>query len=148
MSSGAHRPIPLVAVIDDEEDITTYLGMALEDSGLDVLLINDAATAIGELDRRRPDLICLDLLMPEQMGTSLYLTIRRTPQLARTPVVILSGLSGRDTLAGLLKREPDVAPPAGYIDKPVSPERFVETVRELLNALDAGASGADTRRPA
>ena len=67
--------VPLVAIVDDEEDITTYLRIALEDEGY----------RVGDHDRRRrrdrtarprrePDLICLDLLMPGQTG---HLALRR-----------------------------------------------------------------------
>jgi DNA-binding response OmpR family regulator len=137
------RP-PLVAIIDDEEDITTFLGLALEDAGLAVATTNESATALEFLQRERPDVICLDLLMPERMGASLYLAIRRDPDLAATPVLILSGLGARDDLLALLQREGAVTPPTGYIDKPVEPEAFVATIRAQLAAGGRDRPGGES----
>jgi DNA-binding response OmpR family regulator len=131
MESGMNRP-PLVFIIDDEEDITTFLGLALEDAGYRVMTTTEPTRALALLRRHRPDLICLDLLMPERMGTSLYLEIRRDVELADTPVLILSGLNAREELARILEREARVPPPAGYIEKPPVAEALLEKVRELL----------------
>lgn len=129
---------PLVALVDDEEDITTFLALALEDAGYRVVATNESAVALALLRERRPDLICLDLLMPERMGSSLYLQIRRAEELAAVPVLILSGLGARDDLREMLARAGDVPPPTGYIEKPVDTEQFLTAVEQAL----AGAAGA------
>jgi DNA-binding response OmpR family regulator len=134
---------PLVALVDDEEDITTFLAIALEDAGYRVVATNESAVALALLRERRPDLICLDLLMPERMGASLYLQIRRAEELAAVPVLILSGLGTRDDLRELLARTGDVPPPTGYIEKPVDREDFLSAVeRALADAAGPGRGGA------
>lgn len=121
-----------VAIVDDEEDITTFLRLALEDAGFVVATSNIADQAHALLRAFRPDLICLDLLMPGRTGASLYLEMREDPELAAVPVLILSGLDAREELAALLAREANVPPPAGYVEKPVAAEGFVHAVRALL----------------
>jgi DNA-binding response OmpR family regulator len=132
---------PRVVVIDDEEDITTFLLLALEDAGFAAAACNRPEEAHALLREFRPDLICLDLLMPGLTGATLYVEIREDPELAKVPVLILSGLSAREELAGLLRREADLPPPAGYIEKPVAADGFVRTVRSLLGRAGGGTAG-------
>jgi DNA-binding response OmpR family regulator len=129
---------PRVALVDDETDVLTFLRLALEDQGYEVLASDQPATAVDGLRAFRPDLICLDLLMPEQMGASLYVDIRRDPALGGTPVLILSGLNAREMLAEIL-RAGSVPPPAGYIEKPVELPDFLAAVRGALAGCDGGA---------
>ncbi len=132
MIQDPHRDVPTVAIVDDEEDITTYLRVALEDAGYRVVTTTDAAGALGLLDRSRPDLICLDLLMPEQTGISLYASLVEHERLGEVPVVILSGLTDREGLPEMLKQANGLPEPAAFIEKPVDIEQFLRTVRRLL----------------
>lgn len=129
MPSRPHR----VALIDDEADVLTFLRFALEDRGVEVLTIDRPATALARLVEFHPDLVCLDLLMPEQMGLSLFVELRHHPKLSAVPIVILSGLNARDEMARALSRE-GLAPPAAYIEKPVAVSAFLETVEKALGA--------------
>ena len=131
MSGGDSAARPRVALIDDEEDITTYLGLALEDRGYEVLPCNEPVRALERLREWTPDVVCLDLLMPEEMGTSLYVSLRRDERLAPVPVVILSGLNARRELARMLSTLTDVPPPDGYIEKPVDMSAFIAAVETL-----------------
>jgi len=144
MDSRARDLPPLVAIVDDEEDITTFLGLALEDEGYRVVTINESADALQILRQAPPDLICLDLLMPHRTGASLYLEISRDRLLASSPVLILSGLNARDELNDLLRREADAEPPAGYLEKPLDRDIFLAKVQQLLNARGKQPEGAQT----
>ncbi len=112
-------------------DSTTSLAVALEERGCQVLACNQATEALASLRALHPDLICLDLLMPEELGTSLYMAIRRTADLARARVLILSRLDARSELGRLQGAHPDLAPPDGYIDKPVDLAAFFTAVEAL-----------------
>ena len=132
MKLDSSRGIPTVAIVDDEEDITTYLRVALEDAGYCVVATTDAGGALSLLSRTRPDLICLDLLMPEQTGVSLYAELVRHPELGQVPIVILSGLTNREGLAELLNQADGLPDPAGFVEKPVEIEQFLRLVQRLL----------------
>ncbi len=122
MSQKPSLPAPRVAVVDDEEDVLTFVRIALEDAGFTVQALDRPTEAIGALEVFRPHLILLDLLMPEQMGVSLYAELRQNPVLRHVPVIILSGLNARDTL-------PEAA---GYLEKPVDAAALLHAVRRVL----------------
>ena len=127
---------PKVLVVDDEEDIVTYLVAVLQDNGFKAVGESHAATVLETIHKERPDLILLDIMMPGQSGLSLYRAIRKDPETAEVPVFIISGYSReRDfaVMAGGL--ETQVARlPDGYLEKPISVPAFLENVRELLAA--------------
>jgi CheY-like chemotaxis protein len=137
MSLDSRRGVPTVAIVDDEQDITTYLRIALEDAGYRVVATTDAAGALSLLDRSRPDLICLDLLMPGQTGISLYASLVKHEQLDRVPIVILSGLTNREELPALLQQAGGLPEPAGFVEKPVDIEDFLRLVERLLQSGEA-----------
>jgi len=132
MASGGEARRPIVAIIDDEVDITTYLRLALEDNGYQVVVINEAGRALERVRDTLPDVILLDLLMPEMTGASLYGRIASDPLLGRTPVVILSGLEAREDLPGLLARQGGGRPPRAFIDKPVDIEEVLSIIGSIL----------------
>jgi len=128
------RGVPTVAIVDDEADITTYLRVALEDAGYRVVTTTDAAGALALLSRSRPDLICLDLLMPGQTGISLYASLVEHEELREVPIMILSGLTNREELPEMLRQANGLPEPAAFIEKPVEIEQFLRTVRRLLKS--------------
>lgn len=130
---------PTVAVVDDEEDITTFLRLALEDAGYGVVTTNDATAALDLLLASRPDLILLDLLMPERSGLSLYAAMRARPELGRIPTVILSGLGIAEELPELLRRAGGLPPPDGFLEKPLDAEQLLVKVKQLLGLPEGGA---------
>jgi len=134
VSSSDRQRVPRVALVDDEVDVTTYLACALEERGYQVLACNQATAALVRLRAFVPDLICLDLLMPEELGTSLYVAVRHDDMLAHSRVLILSGLDARSELASLIAAHPELPPPDGYIDKPVDLAAFLIAVDALLHA--------------
>jgi DNA-binding response OmpR family regulator len=138
MSPAADPRAPRVAIVDDEEDVLTFLRLALEDQGYEVLACDRPGGALELLAEFEPDLICLDLLMPERMGVSLYVDIRKSRRLATVPVLILSGLNAREGLLDILRRESDVPAPSGYLEKPVGSAQFLAAVQDVLGT-PAGA---------
>ena len=120
----------LVLIIDDEEDVARYLSAALADEGFDTLTVGEARGGLELAVTRHPDLICLDLVLPGRAGLSLYRELRETPELGRTPIVVVSGLVPADA-AGQLGLGDTLPPPEAFVEKPVDIAQFVRTVREL-----------------
>ena len=131
MSEGHAAAAPRGAVIDDEEDVLTFVRIAMEDAGFEVATVSRPTEALETLEAFRPDVVLLDLLMPEQMGLSLYTQLRTTPLLRETPVIILTGLNARDAL-GTLGSATTPGPPAGYLEKPVDAAALLGAVRRAL----------------
>ncbi len=138
MSREHATAAPRVAVIDDEEDVLTFVRIAMEDAGFEVATVSRPTEAVATLEAFRPDVILLDLLMPEQMGLSLYTQLRSTPSLRATPIIILTGLAARDTLSAF-SAAATTDQPVGYLEKPVDAAALLGAVRRALEA-------ANTRR--
>ena len=124
-------PSPLVAIVDDEQDIVTYLQLALEDHGYRVVAITESSTAIERLKATEPDFICLDLLMPKHTGVALYEEIVHSPDLEDCSVLIMSGLTQKDEFSSLLERAGGLPEPPRFLEKPIRIKQLLEALREL-----------------
>lgn len=140
MISCAVERRPLVAIVDDEEDILIFLCLALEDHGFDAVVTSKSDSAFNLLVQTEPDIICLDLLMPRHTGVGLYREISRHPKLKKCPVLIMSGLAVRGDLPGMLKSAGDLPEPAGFLEKPIDIEELVTALGDLVGrTVEVGA---------
>jgi two-component system OmpR family response regulator len=121
-----------ILVVDDEQDVATYLAVALEDHGYDVACANDAAAVDSELENHPPDLVCLDLVMPGDSGLRLYSEIRRRPGVGDRPILMISGVSDGAAVVEDVLREHHLPPAQGFVEKPVDIEALVARIREIL----------------
>jgi CheY-like chemotaxis protein len=122
-------------VIDDEPDITTYLVTLLSDSGWKVRSANLVDEGLKLLEEERPDVVLLDLMMPERGGLSALVEIRKNPLLKGLPVVVVSGIQEKLTsdYHAFLDRAKHFKPDA-YLDKPVKPAELLSTLDALVPA--------------
>ncbi len=122
-------------VIDDEPDVTAYLGILLSDHGWRVRTANGVDQALKLLAAERPDAVLLDLMMPERGGLAALVAIRKDPRLAGLPVVIVSGIQEKLTsdYHAFLERAKSFRPDA-YLDKPVNPAELLHTLDVLVAA--------------
>jgi CheY-like chemotaxis protein len=139
--SAAHRA-PLVAIVDDEQDIVTYLRLALEDHGYRVFTVTESSTALERLAAIEPDVVCLDLLMPKHTGVALYAEIIRHPDLAGCPVLIMSGLTPREDLPKLLEEAGNLPQPACFLEKPIRVKQLIEALSELQRTTEGASTCA------
>jgi CheY-like chemotaxis protein len=112
-----------VLVVDDEKDIVEFLTQLLEDNGYEVKSANDGLEAMNLVQESKPDLILLDLQMPEETGTGLYRKLQHKKEFKDIPVIVISGLAG-SYLA--------VSRSVPVIDKPPNEESVLEEVRKAL----------------
>ena len=127
---------PKVVVIDDEQDVVTYLMSVLQDMGFDACAATTANEGLELIRKERPDVICLDILMPKETGASLYRKVKEDPELKDIPIVIISGLNIQTEMPRLFgenggKDIADELKPDAYIEKPVNVPVFLETIRAL-----------------
>jgi CheY-like chemotaxis protein len=111
-----------ILVVDDEEDVRGFLRSLLEDNGYSVDVAEDGNKAWETIDRKRPDVILLDLMMPEQTGTGLYRKLHDRKGLRDIPVIVISGLAGRNVAVG--KSVP-------VFDKPIEEEKLLQKIQEM-----------------
>jgi two-component system, OmpR family, alkaline phosphatase synthesis response regulator PhoP len=115
-----------ILVADDEPDIQTFLILALEHVGHEVLSAEDGEEAIGLALRETPDLILMDVRMPVMDGYEACRRIRAIPSLQHVPVVLLS-VRGADAVQRGLD-----AGATEYVVKPFALEKLLERVSEIL----------------
>ena len=112
-----------ILVVDDEPDVVEFLKNLLEDNGYDVGTAGDGVEAMRAVTNDRPDLILLDLQMPEETGTGFYRKLRNHIDLRDIPVIVVSGLAGRNVA---------VSKSVVVIDKPPGEAALLEEVRKIL----------------
>lgn len=112
-----------ILVVDDEKDVRDFLKSLLEDNGYAVRVAEDGNKAWEAIGRQRPDLILLDLMMPEQTGTGLYRRLHDRSTFKDIPVIVISGLAGRNVAVG--KAVP-------VFDKPIEEEGLLNKIAQLI----------------
>jgi DNA-binding response OmpR family regulator len=123
------RPAPageeaLVLVVDDDTDVLAFTRLCLEREGFAVVTATTAHDGASMAARRRPDVILLDLLLPDRSGLDLLKSLKADPATASIPVLVVS--ITHDSVKALSLGA------AECLSKPVSAETVVGTVRRLL----------------
>ncbi len=112
-----------ILVVDDEQDVRTFLSSILERQGYETRTAGDGVEAFEFVERERPDLVILDLQMPNQTGTEFFRRLTRHREVADIPVIIVSGLAGRHLA---------VKEPIAVFDKPIDPVEFIAAVEKAI----------------
>jgi CheY-like chemotaxis protein len=119
-----------ILVIDDEQDVVSYLEAILRDHGYDVVTATDGGEALRLARSTHPDLVCLDIVMPEPTGVRVYRELRDDPELRDVPVVMITGVMQQ--FKEFIHHRKRVRPPDGYIAKPFEVEELLATLDRLL----------------
>jgi two-component system, cell cycle response regulator DivK len=121
-------------LVEDNENNRYLLTLLLEHAGLSVVTAENGRRALEIVVQEQPDVILLDIQMPEMDGYELAGHLKEMEELAQTPIIGVSSFA--------MPGDRDIAMRmgfAGYIEKPVDPEHFAETVVDILSRT-AGAS--------
>jgi CheY-like chemotaxis protein len=122
-------------VVDDDPDARRLVSTCLRRMGLSVREAATAADATALLQRSTPDLICLDLCLPDGSGFTICEDLRRTPRLRDVPVLVISALGQPADRA-----QAHAAGADDYLTKPFRTSALSDSVRELLGLSSIGAS--------
>ena len=112
-----------ILVIDDEPDVVGFLTRLLQDNGYEVTSASNAVDALEQITQQPPRLILLDLQMPYESGTDLYRKLHSRNDLKEIPIIVVSGLAGRNVA---------VSRDVPVIDKPIDEERLLKEVARAL----------------
>ena len=115
-----------VLIVDDESSIRDMLAMALEMAGFEVIHAGDAQTALQEIASLQPDLAIIDWMMPKTSGLELCRRIRKNPDTAEIPLVLLTARGEEDAKITGLEVADD------YITKPFSPRELAARLKAVL----------------
>lgn len=120
--------MPLTVLsVDDERDVTDLVHFHLKRAGFNVLTAANGRQALSLIESRRPDLVLLDLMLPDIDGFGVCEILRRQPETATVPIIIVTAWSTSDARhLGLELGALD------YLTKPFSPKELVERVQRTL----------------
>lgn len=125
---------PKILLIEDNDQNRYLLTFLLEKHGYEVAAAIDGPTGIELADRMRPDLILLDIQLPEMDGYAVARALRRNPALHRIPIVAVT------SFAMMGDREKALAAGCdGYLEKPVNPDTFVTDIERHLTPPAEGS---------
>jgi two-component system phosphate regulon response regulator PhoB len=120
---------PKILIVDDEPDVVQLIEYNLKGAGYDVITAADGAEALEQARSSSPNLIILDLMLPEVDGLDVCKVLRRDRSTAGIPIVMLTAkASETDRVLGLELGADD------YVTKPFSPRELVLRVKRLLRA--------------
>jgi two-component system, cell cycle response regulator DivK len=129
----------VILVVEDNEQNLELVEFLLEESGVSVRKARDASEVWEQLALGVPDLVLMDMQLPEADGLTLVAQIRRDPELANVPVVALTAHAMRGDRERFIAGGCD-----GYISKPINVDTFVAEVFALLAASPLATTDATT----
>ena len=118
-----------VLVVDDDPEIVTFLATLLELEGIESQVATSAAAALEKLEHGLPNLVLLDIAMPDRDGLDLCRELKQDPRTRDVPVFVVSARPGKDVV--------DRAYAAGaeeFIRKPFENQELIARIRERLSA--------------
>lgn len=111
-----------ILVVDDDPIIVKYLTTLFADNGYDTCFASDGVEAFETLKAEKPDLITLDLQMPEEWGSKFYRRLAREADFKDTPVIIISGIAGQHAAKKAV----------AYLSKPFDPDKLLGIVKKTI----------------
>ena len=137
-----------ILIVDDEPDAISYISSVLEDNGYEYLSAENGEEGLELARKEKPDMILLDLIMPEKSGMLMFQELKKDPELGKIPVIVVSGASealGVDLRNFMIKQplrgrqkvvettgETQFTEPNAYVEKPVDPNELIKVIKENL----------------
>jgi DNA-binding response OmpR family regulator len=118
-----------ILVVDDESDIVKTTAIALELDGYAVYTAATGVEAIATIRRCSPDLVIIDMILPEMSGKDVVRWIKRSPEYQHVPVILITALAQKSEKEALEEENID-----SYLIKPFDLGHLERKVKELLRA--------------
>ena len=126
---GSMQQGPLVLIVDDDERVREYVRVNLEMEGYAVREAGSAEEGLRVLDEVSPDLILLDVMMPEVDGWEMLRRVQERHGVGAIPVVMFSGKVNEQSA-----QEATARGAQGFVGKPFDPQQLIEHAKQLLPA--------------
>ena len=134
-------PKQRILVVDDDKEVVRLMRAYLEQAGYQVLMAFNGETAVHMLRREKPDLMLLDLMLPDRDGWDITRLVRGDPTLAHIPIIMLTArVDDTDKIVGLEMGADD------YVTKPYNPREVVARVRARLRSHRADGAQPEVLR--
>jgi CheY-like chemotaxis protein len=119
-----------ILVVDDEADSRVFLEALLSENGYEVATAEDGDDALRQVQASRPDLITLDIIMPNHTGVNFYRQLHKDAGLSSIPVIILSGVTRYKDLFG--RDHATMPKPVAFIEKPIDKQALISTIKKTI----------------
>ena len=116
-----------ILVVDDDIHATTLFKTLLTAKGYEAIIVNDSEAAVEVADSTNPDLIILDLMMPEPNGYQVCRMLRTDPKFSNTPIVIFTAMGDNESKEAALN-----AGANEFLTKPFRVEDLMHRIKELI----------------
>lgn len=127
-----------IMVVDDEPDVVDLIKLVLESDGYSVITAYSGKECLEKLDKETPDLILLDIMMPQMDGWEVFRRIRADERTANIPVAMLTAKTQSiDKMIGLHVVKVD-----DYITKPFGRSELLERIKKILKEKKAAVPGS------
>jgi two-component system, OmpR family, phosphate regulon response regulator PhoB len=126
--------VPAILIVDDERDLLSLLDFNLRQAGFETVLAANGESALRELRRKVPDLVLLDLMLPDVSGTEVCRQVKADARTRHVPVVMLTAKGEEvDKVVGLELGADD------YVTKPFSVRELILRLKAVLRRASAPA---------
>ena len=119
-----------ILIIDDEADLITYLTTFFNDNGFETISANNGKEGVQKAIEEKPDIITLDISMPEESGVRALRDLQENQVTKNIPVIIVTGVS--IDFKRFIETRKQVHPPEGYFEKPIDRDKLLDRVKELI----------------
>ncbi|MFQ5863271.1 MAG: response regulator [Candidatus Brocadiales bacterium] len=116
-----------IMIVEDDQEFQDIFALMLEETGHNIVRAYDGNDALDKLEKQRPDLMILDILLEAMMGDALFLQLKRVPEYADIPIIIVSSFPARD-----YKNLKEIDPQLVFLEKPFTKETLLKVVKEKL----------------
>ncbi len=129
--SAVAQPVPRmrVLVVDDDPEIVTFLATLLELEGIESQVATSAAAALEKLQQGLPNLVLLDIAMPDRDGLDLCRALKADPRTRDVPIFVVSARPGKDVVERAL-----AAGAEEFIRKPFENQELIARIRERVSS--------------
>ena len=119
-----------ILIADDESSVVKILGMRLRANGYQVIGVFDGPSAVELARREKPDLLILDIKMPDKDGFAVLKELKASPKIMSTPIILFSGLPPAQ-----IQKQASPFGADGFVSKSADADEILLKIKEILDGL-------------
>ena len=124
---------PKILVVEDFPSDQKMITMALEREHYEVITAVDGKEGVEKAKQEKPDIIIMDIIMPEEDGLDACKELKSDPQFSKIPIIIHTSIQDSPIILREIQKATDSPFADDYIDKPCDPNHLLEVVKRFIN---------------